>query len=193
MRFANLFTGFPHTLGTVRASKALVADANKDITGLRNNTITGRSQWLTQGPSSGGIAAGGTLSVTAALHAGRTILLDTAAGSVCTLPASSGSGNKYKFLVSVLATSNSHIVKVANATDVFRGIISCLDSNLATVNMFGFAAASDSDTITLDRTNTGSVTLGEWLEVEDYATGFWAVRGLLSGAAPATPFSAGVS
>lgn len=193
MKFASLFTGFGAVLGTVRASKAVTADANKDVTGFRNVTMTGRNQWVTEGPGSGGIAAGGTLAVSAALHAGRTVLLNTAAGSVATLPAATGTGNKYRFVVSVLATTNSHIVKVANATDIMQGIIHCLDSNLAAVNMWGFATGADSDTITLDRTNTGSVTVGEWIECEDIAAGVWAVRGVLSGAAPATPFSAGVS
>lgn len=191
MRFAKYFTGFTAVDGTVRANKAIIADSNKDVTGLRNLTLTGRLEGLTIG-SGAPVAAGGTLAVTAALHAGRTILLDTAAGSVCTLPASAGTGNKYRFLVRTLATSNSHIIKVANSTDVMRGIIHCLDSDLATVNMFGFAAGATADTITLDRTNTGSVTLGEWVELEDYLTGFWAVKGCLSGAAPATPFSATV-
>lgn len=191
MKFASLFTGFGAVLGTVRASKALTADANKDITGLRNNTITGRSQWLTSGPSSGQVVAGATLAVTAALHAGRTISLAALAGSVATLPAATGTGNKFRFRVGVLATSNSHIVKVTG-TDVMQGIVLCLDSNLAAVNMWGFACAADSDTITLDRTNTGSVTLGEWIECEDVATGIWQVSGVLSGAAPATPFSAAV-
>lgn len=126
------------------------------------------------------------------LDSGKLIKLDTLAGSVVTLPPALGTGNWFRFIVSVLATSNSHIVKVQNSTDVMRGIIECLDSDLATVNTFGFAAGATADTITLDRTNTGSVTLGEWFECLDYAAGFWHVRGLLSGAAPATPFSATV-
>lgn len=138
------------------------------------------------------VPAGAALSVVPRLHSGRTILLDTLTGSVCTLPASIGKGDSYGFMVSALATSNSHKIQVANATDVMRGIIHCLDSDLATVNMFGFAAVSTSDTITLDRTNTGSVTIGEWVNCFDYAVGFWLVRGVLSGAAPATPFSAAV-
>jgi len=191
MNPARWFTGLL-TAGTARALKALVTDANKDLTGLRNNTITGRNQWLTNGPSSGQILAGATLAVSAALHAGRTISLDQLAGSVCTLPAATGTGNKYRFRVGVLATSVSHKIQVTT-TDVMRGIILCLDSDLATVNMFGFAAGATADTITLDRTNTGSVTLGEWVECEDVATGIWQVSGVLSGAAPATPFSAAVS
>lgn len=145
------------------------------------------------GGATGFIAAGSTLAVTAALHTGRTIKLDTLTGSVATLPAATGSGNTYNFLVTVLATSNSHIVKVANASDTMIGIINGtrVDSGNA---VLGFAAQATSDTITLNRTTTGSVTLGEWFSVTDEATNVWAVNGMLSatGAAFATPFSATV-
>jgi hypothetical protein len=138
------------------------------------------------------VPAGSTLSLSRAVHRGKTIKLDTLTGSVVTLPPAVGDQCTFLFIVTVLATSNSHVIKVQNATDVMRGIIATLDSDLATVNGFGFAAGATADTITLDRTNTGSVTLGEWVEVMDIASGIWHVRGQLSGAAPATPFSATV-
>ena len=57
-----------------------------------------------------------------------------------------------------------------------------------------FFAASTSDTITLNRTTTGSVSLGEVIEVEDVIAGTWLVGGRLSGTGVvATPFSAAVS
>src|SRR5882672_7294235 len=59
-------------------------------------------------------AAGATKTLTAS-NAGQIILLDTAGGSVVTLPAATGSGNTFRFLVSVLATSASHKVQVANS------------------------------------------------------------------------------
>src|SRR4051812_24830701 len=62
-----------------------------------------------------------TLTLRAELHAGRTMLFDLVTGNIITLPAAIGSGNRYKFMVKTLATSNSHIVKVANATDVMAG------------------------------------------------------------------------
>lgn len=138
------------------------------------------------------VAAGATLAVTEAAHDGKTILLDTAAGSICTLPTSSGSGAVYRFMVSVLATSNSHIVKVANATDVLVGSVWISDTDTAGTTT-AFSTASTSDTITLNRSTTGSVTKGEWIEVQDIAAGFFAVRGFLScTGSGATPFSAGV-
>ena len=141
--------------------------------------------------SARGIAAGSTLSVTEAAHDGKTIRLDTATGSVCTLPAASGSGARFRFATHVLATSNSHIVKVANATDIFVGAITVIDA--ADDTLTTFATTSTSDTITLNRTTTGSVRIGEMIEVEDIKTGFWAVRGVLVGTGgEQTPFSATV-
>jgi len=138
------------------------------------------------------VAAGATLSVTEALHDGKTILLNSTGGSVCTLPAASGSGMRLKFLVSVLATSASHIVKVASSSDIIQGVVVTIDTDTAGTST-GWATASDSDTITLNRTTTGSVMRGEWLELEDVASNLWLVRGQLANTASgATPFSATV-
>lgn len=139
------------------------------------------------------VAAGSTLTLTAATGAGRTIALDTAAGSTVTLPAATGTGNLYRFVVTVLATSNSHIVKVANSSDAMQGWIISTLSGTPTTNNTWFATAGTSDTITLNRTTTGSVTLGEWFEVRDIATNKFQVEGVISqSGSAATPFSATV-
>ena len=145
------------------------------------------------------IAAGSTKTLSVADDGGKVVKLDTLTGSVVTLPAATGSGARFRFLVSALATSNSHKIQVANASDYMIGIITGarVDSGNA---VLGFAAANsgtvatNSDTITLNRTTTGSVSVGEWVEVEDVAANVWAVSGVLSatGAAFATPFSAAV-
>lgn len=147
-------------------------------------------RWAKRNP--GFVAAGSLKTLSRAVDNGKLVKLDTLTGSVVTLPPALGDMCTFLFVVTVLATSNSHIVKVANSVDVMRGILACLDSDLATVNTFGFAAGATADTITLDRVNTGSVTLGECFEVVDIAAGIWHVRGILSGLAPATPFSATV-
>ncbi len=145
------------------------------------------------------VAGGATIAVTVAAHNGKTIKLDTAAGTIATLPAATGSGARFKFLVTTLATSNSHVIQVANNADFIVGLISGarVDSTNA---LLAFAAANsgtvatNSDTITLNRTTTGSVTLGEYVEMQDVAANTWQVTGFLSatGAAFATPFSAAV-
>lgn len=137
------------------------------------------------------LAAGSTKTLT---HQDRTktVKLDTATGSTVTLPAASGTGDKFKFIVTVLATSNSHIIKVANASDAMQGIVYTGDDTSANAQWFAAVAGTD-DTITLNRTTTGSVTVGEWIEVEDIATNRWQVRGFITNTGTAaTPFSATV-
>jgi len=138
------------------------------------------------------VAAGATLAVTADLHDGKIICLDTAGGSICTLPAATASGAKFRFVVKALATSNNHIVKVANANDTIDGTVIIIDSDSAGT-VTGFVTAAASDTITLNRSTTGSVTIGEWLELIDVAANQWTLTGVLTNTGNgATPFSAGV-
>lgn len=143
------------------------------------------------GQSSALMAAGATLALTAN-DAGKLIALDTAAGSVVTLPASTGSGAVFRFLVTVTATSNSHIIKVANATDEMRGYV-IQDASEATAPNIWWAA-DDDDTITLNRTTTGLAAQGEYFELIDAAAGHWFVRGVSQASGTeATPFSATVA
>jgi hypothetical protein len=86
------------------------------------------------------LAAGATKTLTVAANNRQTVLLDTAAGSVVTLPAATGSGARFKFLVTVKATSNSHIVQVANASDFMIGILAGVSDDPATVK--GWIAAN---------------------------------------------------
>ena len=138
------------------------------------------------------VSAGSTLAVTAAAHAGRIIALDAAAGSTVTLPAATGTGNVYTFVTRALATSNSHIIKVANGTDVLSGSLTVVDNADGTATTFGTVAASD--TITLNRTTTGSVKIGERINIVDVAAGYFSVTGtVIATGSEATPFSATVS
>ncbi len=137
------------------------------------------------------VAAGSTLAMSEATHANKTIKLDTASGSVVTLPASTGGGAVYKFLVTVTATTNSHVIKVANASDEMRGYV-VQDSDTATAPNTWWAADND-DTITLNRSTTGLAAQGEYFEVVDAAANHFFVRGYSQASGvEATPFSATV-
>lgn len=141
----------------------------------------------------GTIAAGATKTLDNVNDTGKTVLLDTAAGSVVTLPAATGSQVEYTFVVSTLATSNSHKIQVANASDIMVGKIAQIDTDSSDAIAF-FATTSTSDTITLNRSTTGSVRLGETIKVKDVATNRWLVDGMtcITGSG-ITPFSAAVS
>lgn len=168
--------------------KDLDASGNVDITG--NLNVTGST---TSGASAGPalVAAGGTLTLTKASHAGKTIALDTAAGSIVTLPPSTGDGSVYRFLVTVTATSNSHIVKVGNASDEMRGY-AIQDSDTATAPNIWWAADND-DTITFNRTTSGLAAQGEYIEVVDAVLNHFYVKVVSqANGTEVTPFSATV-
>lgn len=131
-----------------------------------------------------------TLTVTRALHGGRTVTVSSAAPIAVTLPQATGTGAVYKFQIQVVATATSHTIKVANATDVMQGVSWCLTTSSA--NVVGYGTSATSDTITLNGTTLGGV-VGDIVELTDVKTGFFSVKIFASPTGTtATPFSATV-
>ena len=135
-----------------------------------------------------------TGNITAATHAGKTLLMGEVGGNAAatfTLPAATGSGAEYRFIVSVVNTSN-YKIQVANADDTIDGSVILHQDSANTVQTFNTVAASD--TITLDGTTTGGVSIGDELTLVDMATNQYSVKGVLTASGTeATPFSAAVS
>ena len=140
-------------------------------------------------------ATGDTLTVTPEEYAGRVIVFGKTTGTIVTLPAATGTGNTYTFVIGTAATSNANIIKVANATDVMNGsMILQQDTDVAgTLKLW--AAATNDDTVTLAGAATTGGIKGNRIVCTDYASGFWNVTGWTqsSGGAEATPFSATVA
>lgn len=123
-------------------------------------------------------------------HNGRITTLNRAAGIAVTLPAATGSGDTYRFVLGTTVTSNSTTIKVANATDVMTGTCTTLQDGGDT--SVSFETASTSDTITWNGSTTGGIK-GDYVELIDVASGLWFVRVVQSGTGTeATPFSATV-
>jgi hypothetical protein len=138
------------------------------------------------------VAAGATLTLTELAHDGKIIALDTAAGSIVTLPPATGSGMRVRVVVTVTATSNSHIVKVTT-DDTMVGFVHNNDLDLTPVAFY--KAGGTDDTITMNRTTTGGV-IGDELEFIDIKADLWLVKGAITcvaGSNIATPFSATVT
>lgn len=135
------------------------------------------------------VACGAALTLTQALHDGKTILWDTAAGSIATLPAATGTGAIYRCVVSVLATSNNHEIKCAG-TDEFVGTYGIIDSDTGDATILFAALVGDNfDRMVLNRTTTGIAGPGDWVEVQDIITGSWAIQGAATATGTvATPF-----
>lgn len=137
-----------------------------------------------------------TLAVKDNIHAGRTILLNKADGITATLPAATGSGDVYEFVVGTTVTSVGYIVKVANATDTMTGYAIIAQDSADTVVQFD-AVSGTSDTITFNGTTTGGI-IGATIKLRDVklngTTAVWLVEVFSSATSTeATPFSATVS
>lgn len=121
---------------------------------------------------------------------GKIVNLDRAGGSTVTLPAAAASGIKFRLRVK---TAGAYTISCGSGNS-FTGVIEGIPAAGGAVRGYA-AAAGTSNTLTLTGTN-GGVTVGEWVELEDVATGTagnWQVRGMITAtgtATAATPFSA---
>jgi hypothetical protein len=137
----------------------------------------------------------GDTSITAAAHEGKICLLGEVGGDASltvTLPEATGSGAAYKFVVSVVNTSN-YVIQVAT-DDIMQGQIITTSTTDTPDLSQAWPTAADSDTITMNASTTGGLSIGDFVELIDILTDTWYVFGITtsSGASEATPFSAAV-
>lgn len=130
-----------------------------------------------------------TTAITEALHEGKTIVMSGAgAARTFTLPAATGGGAKYRFVVGEVNTSG-YVIKSVVGTDLMKGVILGDDGAGITTALVWAAGATD-DTITLNGTTSGGVSIGDWVELEDISATAWAVRGVIQqSGSEVTPFS----
>lgn len=146
----------------------------------RQNDVAGRTVLTTAA----------ALTVTQAAHEGKVVVLASTHTQTVTLPAATGSGARYRFLVSTTGTDGSKVIQVANTADVMTGV--CASHSTATNQASSFLTSATSDTVTLNNTTQGGIT-GTQVEILDIATAtfFVKVEAAASGTV-ATPFSAAV-
>lgn len=141
------------------------------------------------GLDSGGVVSlTGSTTITKADHKDRILKLDgTGAAYTQTLPAATGSGDKYTFVVGATNTSN-HIIEASTNGGVFYGNI-ITNSTGDTPDLGQPWRASGEDTITLNGTTKGGL-IGDKLEFIDVASNTWIVQGVTtSSGTEATPLS----
>ena len=134
-----------------------------------------------------------TLTVTEALHDGKTIVLDRAAGIAVTLPAATA-GMRFEFLVKTTFTGAATIKSVASADIMIGHALMGNDSDNNVVN-WQSVAASTNDTI--DMLGTGNSTggmAGQRITITGLAANLWYVQ-IIGDAAgtEASPFSNSVA
>jgi hypothetical protein len=131
------------------------------------------------------IAVGAAITLTPA-QSGAMVLLDTAAGSIVTLP-TPAEGINYTFAVSTSVTSNSHIIGGAAGEFLAGGIQMMIDTTAVSEGQFLDGATHL--TLTMNGSTTGGL-IGTTLEFTAYSTTQWLVTGLVAGsgtlATPAT-------
>lgn len=130
-----------------------------------------------------------TVTIDSATHEDLVVTLNRAGGITATLPAATGSGARYKFIVGTTFTSNGIIQVVGN--DIMTGLAIVAQDGGDTSVLF--ETAVDSDTITFNGTTTGGLK-GADVELIDIAADTWwvNVRTAATGT-EATPFSAAVT
>lgn len=119
------------------------------------------------------------------------------AGITVTLPAATGSGNTYRYVRTVAATSVGDVFKVANNADYMRGNVSEVAKDDGLLSFWGTlntgTVSTESDTVTMNLTTTGLCDIGDYIEFTDIVAHVWWVSGInTANGAEATPFSAGV-
>jgi hypothetical protein len=96
------------------------------------------------------------------------------------------------FVVGAVNTSN-HVINVTT-DDVMYGVIQTCSTAETPDLAQPWITAVDSDTITLNGTTKGGLSVGDFVECIDIATDKWLVRGVTtSSSTEATPFSAAVT
>ena len=147
-----------------------------------------RELTTTAGPVPLSVTGAATLGAT---HVGRTVSLDAAAGGAITLPAATGTGNKYRLVVGTALTSAAWVLRTNVASgDRFTGGVFIDDTGdtgpLAAAAFFPAGASDEVLTIAFAATLG---TIGTYVELEDFKTGLWVVSGYLGGSLdPATPW-----
>jgi len=135
-----------------------------------------------------------TLTVTAALHAGKIVTLNRAAGVTVTLPAATATGNIYRFVIGTAASSNANIIETSATSEHMTGSLRGVDDDAEGATGYQWNSETSDDTITMDGTATGG-KVGDTITIIDYEATNFTVDGHItqSGASEATPFSAAVS
>ncbi len=128
-----------------------------------------------------------TTTLNAETHANRTLLMGASGASLTfTLPAATGSGNFYRFEVSVVNTSGYVVTVTGSDTmsgSVHIGTGDDTDSKI-------YEVESTDTTLTFNATTTGGERIGDFVVLHDIVSGVWSVRdSQMTSDSTATPVS----
>jgi hypothetical protein len=106
------------------------------------------------------------------------------------LPLAVGSGFAIEVYVGTLSAGQTTIVQRGISTDRFQGSVFIGVHNATTGKVFQASQVSNANTLTLNGTTTGGVSVGDTVLFTDIMSGIWSVQGTVVGSGTlATPFS----
>lgn len=127
-----------------------------------------------------------TLTLSKLSHDNKIVTINAAAGCAVTLPAATGSGNRFEIHINTTITSNTTTFTRAGSDTMFGRAIMATDNASDVVVAF---EAAGSSVITLNGTTKGG-TKGDKIFLTDTGSAIWQVECFLTGTgSEVTPFS----
>ncbi|MBI4695583.1 MAG: hypothetical protein HY749_16320 [Gammaproteobacteria bacterium] len=124
-------------------------------------------------------------------HDNKVLVLNSASARTHTLPAATGSGARFQFIVGAVNTSG-YVIQVTG-DDTIDGVLLNVDTDTSGA-LRGFTPSAADDTVTLNGTTQGGASIGDVMTFVDIAADQWAIDGRVSATgSPATPFSSAVT
>lgn len=121
-------------------------------------------------------------------HANRTTVFSLAAGFAITMPAASGTGNKYRFVSGIALTGDTTVTVPSGS--ILKGAILINNSGDTVAATADVSPAGSSDEVITFDASEGAGKVGDFVELEDIASGVYQVSGVFQAMHdPATPFS----
>lgn len=131
-------------------------------------------------------ATAASLTVSENSHEGKTVLLSRATGIAVTLPAATGSGAIYRFVVGTAASGGSYVF-TTTGNDTLKGVVFGLDGDGVPAN--AWAAGASDEVFTMDGSTQGGV-VGDEVIFQDIKADVWQVKAnLQQSGTEASPFS----
>jgi hypothetical protein len=172
----------PAADGTAEAGKPLVLDSDLAINGVtiaelvRAADVSARIVSLTTASPA----------LTVADHEGKTLVLNKADGIAVTLPAATGSGAIFRFVVGTTFSGGS-FVATCTGNDTLKGVALGDDGDGEPAN--GWSAGASDEVFTMNGGTQGGF-VGDEVVFQDIAADVWQVKAFLTQTgSEATPFS----
>lgn len=123
------------------------------------------------------VVTASTLTVSKDAHVNRLVVLNRALGIAVTLPAATGTGDTYTFMVGIAISGGSTTI-TSSGTDYYCGLVSSATTTFGANDIQ--AAGGTNHVLTMNGGTTGGL-VGSWVCFQDALAGYWYISGRLIG------------